>query len=397
MSGRPRVAIIGGGGGGLALAAFLAAADIEADVYEQASQLGEVGAGVQLGPNGLRLLDRIGLGDQVRGLGTELLPGSTYRRMDGAPTTPIQTTDSAGAYSAYGMHRADLISLLAGGVPADRIHTGKRVTAVEQSTGEATACFADGSRISADVVVGADGIHSVVRAQFAGSSEPVFSGTIAYRGLIDADRLDDWPPQLSELWMGQGKHFLVFPVRGGRMLNYVGFIPSDDRVRESWSAPGDPDELRAAFAGWDPRIEHVLARVESCFWWGLYDREPIDTWTHARVTLLGDAAHPMLPHLGQGVNQAIEDAATLAAMLRHHGAEVTTALEGYESLRLPRTRVMQTGSRQFGARFDRSGDARELDARDAEIQSARDFRLWIFDHDAASAADDAIRETHALS
>ncbi len=143
----------------------------------------------------------------------------------------------------------------------------------------------------------------------------MFHGTISYRGLVPRERLPDWPMDRWLMWAGPSKHFLVFPVRHGEMVNYVGFVPADEEMKESWSAPGNPDVLRAEFAGWDPRIGSVLAQVDTCFRWALYDREPLPTWTKGRLTLLGDAAHPMLPHLGQGANQSIEDGMALATIL----------------------------------------------------------------------------------
>jgi hypothetical protein len=131
-------------------------------------------------------------------------------------------------------------------------------------------------------------------------SKPVFHGTISYRGLVARERLPDWPMDRWQMWAGPSRHFLVFPVRHGTMVNYVGFVPTDEEMKESWSAPGDPAVLRREFEGWDPRIGHVLQQVDKTFRWALYDREPLPTWTKGRLTLLGDAAHPMLPHLGQG-------------------------------------------------------------------------------------------------
>jgi salicylate hydroxylase len=180
--------------------------------------------------------------------------------------------------------------------------------------------------------------------------------------------------------MGEGKHFLVYPVRRGELVNYVGFVPTDEAMRESWSAPGDPTVLAAEFAGWDPRVEGLLAQVEHTFRWGLYDREPLPTWTRGRLTLLGDAAHPMLPHVGQGANQAIEDGMALAAALSgaQRGDE-TAALAGYEQLRRNRTSEIQRGARANGRRYDSAYD--DLAVRDAEIAASVRFRRWLYDYD----------------
>lgn len=380
-----RVAVVGGGAGGLVAANALLRRGIDVTVYEQAPALGEVGAGVQIAPNSLRLLDRMGLGEGISRHGARLEPGSSYYRMDGTPIAPIQTTDSAGAYSLHGMHRADLITVLSEGLPEHIVRTGHQAVGFEQDADSARVRFANGEVIDADMVLGADGIHSVMREYASPGNAVVHSGSMAYRGLIPADKAPFWPRDISQIWMGHGKHFLVFPVRSGELINYVGFVPTGEQVRESWSATGDPDVLRAEFAGWDPRVEQLLECVESTFWWGLYDREPLPTWGEGRLTLLGDAAHAMLPHLGQGVNQSIEDAVVLATLLSAADHDsVPDVLQRYASIRRARTKIVQEGSRENGIRYD-SGYV-DLDQRDAEIAASRDFRLWLFDHDAETDA-----------
>ena len=208
-------------------------------------------------------------------------------------------------------------------------------------------------------------------------AKPVFSGVVAYRGLVP--RVDEYPAGAMRMWVGQSKHFLVFPVRAGRLLNYVGFVPSDTSVRESWSAPGDPAALAAHFAGWDPVIGEVIAAISgpggSGFQWGMYDRAPLPRWSSGRLTLLGDAAHPMLPHLGQGVNQALEDAVALATLLgaSTSSAGVPRALAAYQRLRRDRTARVQVGSRRQGAGWDSSG-SQLIDRR------------WIYEYDAWAEA-----------
>jgi salicylate hydroxylase len=227
------------------------------------------------------------------------------------------------------------------------------------------------------VVIGADGIHSALQGFVVAPAEPVFSGVVAYRGLVP--RLDAYPADAMRMWVGESKHFLVFPVRAGQLLNYVGFVQSDTAVRESWSASGDIAALAAHFAGWDPVIGQVIAAISgpggSGFQWGMYDREPLPRWSSGRLTLLGDAAHPMLPHLGQGANQALEDAVTLATLLgaSTSSADVPRALAAYERLRRDRTARVQLGSRRQGAGWDSSG-SQLIDRR------------WIYEYDAWAEA-----------
>jgi salicylate hydroxylase len=190
------------------------------------------------------------------------------------------------------------------------------------------------------------------------------------------------------MWLGKGKHFLAFPVRAGTIINYVGFVPADEEMKESWSAPGDPDILRREFAGWDPRIEELLKEVQATFRWALYDREPLPTWTKGRLSLLGDAAHPMLPHLGQGANQSIEDGMALATILgRVDGKAAPAALLAYERLRRERVAEIQRGARESGLRYDSA--YADLGVRDAEIAAHAAFRKRLYDHDVVPDAQTA--------
>jgi salicylate hydroxylase len=279
------------------------------------------------------------------------------------------------------MHRADLLGMLADRLPDGTVRPGRRCVGFAQDDDHAVVSFANGERTEADVVIGADGIHSSLQGWVVDPVEPVFSGVVAYRGVIPAERVPSWSAGTMRLWMGNGKHFLVFPVRAGRLLNYVGFVPSGIRLRESWSASGEPEALAQEFAGWDPVIGLVIDQIgDTGFRWGLYDRTPLRRWTRGRLTLLGDAAHPMLPHLGQGVNQAIEDAVALAAVLGVvDRSGVPTALEAYETLRRDRTAGIQLGSRRNGASYDASGGDR---TRGSSPQNRR----WIYDYDVETEA-----------
>jgi len=387
------VIVIGGGIGGLFAANALVAQGLSVAVYEQAPALGEIGAGVYVTPNAVRHLERVGLGAAVEKYGARVGAQSAYFRHDGTKIAPVQVADAAGWSACFGMHRADYIQLLAANLPAAIIHTGHRAVALEQDGRRARVTFAEGATAEADVVVGADGIHSAMRPHAYPPSTPVFHGTISYRGLIAAERLPGWPMDRWQMWAGAAKHFLVFPVRHGAMVNYVGFVPADEEMKESWSAPGNPDVLRREFEGWDPRVGRVLGEVDATFRWALYDREPLASWSRGRLTLLGDAAHPMLPHLGQGANQAIEDGMALATILgRARASAIPEALLAYERLRRERVAEVQLGARKHGLRVDSlSGD---LAVRDAELAAHAEFRKQLYSYDVVRHAEAAAALLH---
>ena len=380
MTFRPSVVIVGGGIGGLFAANALIAQGLRASVYEQASRLGEVGAGVFVTPNAVRHLERVGLGPAVERWGARVGAGSHYFRHDGTPIAPVQVTDASGWNATFGMHRADLVDFLAANLPAGVVHTGHRAVGFEQNDDVARVEFANGAVVEADVVVAADGIHSELRPHVVPPAQAVFHGTIAYRGLVARERLADWPMDRWQMWAGPLKHFLVFPVRRATMVNYVGFVPTDEEMRESWSAPGDPNVLRRAFEGWAPPVGNVLKEVDKTFRWALYDRDPLPMWTKGRLALLGDAAHPMLPHLGQGANQSIEDGMALATLLAQvSAATAPTALCAYDRLRRERVAEIQLGARRNGLRVD-SVDA-DLGARDAQLVAHAEFRKQLYTYD----------------
>jgi salicylate hydroxylase len=383
---RLRAVIVGGGIGGLSAANALIRHGLDVAVYEQAAVLGEVGAGVFIFPNGRRQLERMGLREPLAAVGAKVGEGSEFYRMDGRVVGRVLTTDSAGWNGLYGMHRADLLRVLADALPHGVVYTRHRFVALEQDARAARLFFANGNSAEADVVIAADGIQSALQRYVVEPSTPEYSGSRAYRGLVARAKVPGWREKAQQIWMGDGKHFIVFPVRRGELLNYVGFVPTESETVESWSSVGDRDELAASFAGWDARVVDLLARVETCFWWGLYDRAPLKAWTNGRLALLGDAAHAMLPHLGQGANQAIEDGVGLAVFLAgRHSGEIAERLKHYEAFRRARTDIVQAESRRNGLRYD--SRYQSLEQRDQEIAgSLHEFRRWLFDYDVEKAA-----------
>ena len=375
-----RVAIVGGGIGGIAAASALVQRGMDLRIYEQAPALTEVGAGVAIQPNGVRMLRHLGLGDELLRLGARWVDPQ-IRRPDGTYVAAMWPSELASQIEFYGMHRADLLAMFVNRLPPGIVHTGHRCVGFEQNDQQAVLTFANGARATADVVVAADGIHSALQQFVVAPSPPLFSGQVAHRGIVSAASVS-WPSGAMRNWLGAGKHFLVFPVRAGELINYVGFVNSAEQTRESWSAPGDPAALAREFAGWGPMVEAILAQAKNTFRWGLYDREPLASWTRGRLTLLGDAAHPMLPHAGQGANQAIEDGVALAAVLsRADRASAPRALQIYELLRRERTAGVQQRSRLNSARYYASGAE-----RDRALSAQHQERAWIWNYDAQAEA-----------
>jgi 2-polyprenyl-6-methoxyphenol hydroxylase-like FAD-dependent oxidoreductase len=380
-----RVAIVGGGIAGVAAANALLQRGMEVRLYEQAPALTEVGAGVAIQPNGTRMLKRLGLGDELTRRGARWVEPQ-FRRSDGTYAAAMWPPELASRIEFYGMHRADLLAMFVDRLPAGVVRTGHRCIGFEQNDEQAVIIFANGGHATADVVVAADGIHSTLQKFVVAPSAPLFSGSVAHRGVVSAASVA-WPTGAMRNWLGAGKHFLVFPVRAGELINYVGFVTTDEQTKESWSAPGDAAALAREFAGWDPMVEAIIAQVKTTFRWGLYDREPLGSWTRGRLTLLGDAAHPMLPHAGQGANQAIEDGIALATVLsRADRASAPRALLIYERLRREHTAGVQRKSRVNGARYEASSDLR---ARDQQLASQAQERAWIWNYDAEAEASAA--------
>jgi salicylate hydroxylase len=385
-----RVAIIGGGIGGLAAALGLHRFGIDVAVYEQAPALVEVGGGIQVAPNAARILYRLGLGpalerDAVRGVELHQRRWDDGRTLQKAPLNPLCSE----LYGAPHMtlHRADLQAILAAGLPAERIHLGHRLTGFSDSGDAVEAIFENGARITADILVGADGIHSTVRALLFGTEEPSFSGCVAYRGLVPAERIVDLGLQRdNQVWLGPSGHLVQYFVSAGRLLNFVGWTENDSWSREDWTDRATIERALAAFEGWHPQIQRIISAAGTCFIWALFDRDPLPRWSVGRVTLLGDACHPMYPFMAQGAAQAIEDGATLAALLTA-GGDPAAILRRYQELRLPRVTQLQQMSRANKYRYHMP-DGPEQQARDAAIAATRErapaAMRWLFGFDAGT-------------
>jgi salicylate hydroxylase len=388
------VGVVGGGIGGLAAAASLLRAGFDVHVFEQAAALSEVGAGIQVSPNASRLLHRLGMAEELARMGVRPLAWHQRRWDDGRTLLRTPLADAvveAFGFPHYQMHRADLLSALARMLPAERLHVGRRFVALTDHGNRVEATFEDGGRIDFDLLIGADGIHSSVRAALLGPESPRFTGCVAYRGLVPAERLADLRLEVaSEVWMGPGSHFVHYFVQEGRLVNWVALIERDTWTRESWTDRGEVADALAAYDGWHPQVCAILGSVDSTFIWALFDRAPLERWSVGRVTLLGDACHPMLPFMAQGSAQAIEDGATLTACLTCE-ADIPTALRRYEQLRLPRASRIQAMSATNKTRFHLP-DGPEQEERDALMASgSTDWAIkavaWIYGHDAGTLAE----------
>jgi len=346
-----RVAIIGGGIGGLTAANALSLAGVEAAVYEAAAELREIGAGVALHPNAMKVLRAIGLEDGVRAVAGQsqwqVLRNWKTGRVIGR-TSRRQQAASFGVEGATA-HRADLLDVLAGALPAGMVTLGKRCTQVRTDGEVAAARFADGSEIEADVIVGADGIHSPVRASLFGPDAPRFTGKICYRSIVPAAAVHGARPSgEGAQWLGPHGTIVLYPLRGEELINVVCHYDDASYRHESWITECRREEVLERYAGWHESLLRLFAAADTWYKWALYDRDPIPRWTRGRVTILGDAAHPMLPYLGQGACQAIEDGAVLATALSAEAADPVAGLDRYERTRQPRASRVVLTARERG-------------------------------------------------
>jgi salicylate hydroxylase len=390
-----RVVVVGGGIGGLTAALALRAVGCEVVVIERAERFGEIGAGVQLGPNATRVLRGLGLAGELGEVGVHPPTAQFLRWRDGAVlgAQPLaeQMEQRFGA-PYYTLYRPDLIEVLAAKLPAGVVRFGTAVTEVRAEPGQRPSVhLADGTSESADIVVGADGTHSAVRSSTVGDVPARFSGMCAYRALVPREAVDADAAAVVQVWLGPGRHLVAYPVgRQARYLNLVCVVPDPDWSTESWTAPGSADQLRAHFQDWSPRPRRLLESVsEPVFRWALYDREPLTGWSAPGTTLMGDACHPMLPFLAQGAAQAIEDAAALAVQLRDPDIDAGTALHRYEQARLPHTARIQRLSWENNTVYHLP-DGPEQERRDAAYGAAGSGPLesmaWMYGNDATQHA-----------
>jgi salicylate hydroxylase len=379
-----RVVIIGAGIGGLTAAAALRRFGMEVEVYEQAPQLGEVGAGLQIGPNAVKVIAALGLEEQLLETASEPtnIVSLDWKDANLRFREPLRAI-SQQAYGARYLtaHRADLHRLLQSRVPESSVHLNATLTKMSSTSSGAVATFQDGREVECDVLVGADGIHSVVRANLFGEQPARFTNQICWRAQIPMDAVPTrvGPGGSVHLehgeysgWIGPTGHVICYPIRAGKTLNIFAGRVSETWLAESWVTPSANEELLEAYSGWNEALLGMLKKADRCFKWGIYDRDPLKHWVSGRTALLGDAAHPMMPTLAQGAAISIEDGYALARNLAAANGDTDSGLAAYERERVPRASAVQLQAR---AQFE--------DNRKVPAPPPRD-RSWIFKHDATA-------------
>jgi salicylate hydroxylase len=382
------VIIAGAGIGGLTAAACLLKKGFKVRIYEQAAALGEVGAGIQTSANAVKVLYDIGLRDElekvaVRPQAFEFRRFNTGELMHRIPLGEQHEKANGAPY--YHLHRADIHELLARKVyelDPDCVTLNAKADGFEESAGGVTLKLADGSQIKGDVLIGADGIKSAIRSQFLGETPVSYTGDIAWRAVIPVERLPkDIMERVSTVWCGPKKHAVMYYLRGGKLMNFVGLVEHDQPETESWTQKRPWKELKADYEGWHPNIQTVIDAIDkdSCYRYALNNRPPVSNWSTEKVTLLGDSAHPTLPYMASGAVMAIEDSAVLARCLED-GASVPEALQRYQKNRLDRTaRIVNESTESRG--LYRIEDEDEMRKAFQEKNLTRSRAEWLYSYD----------------
>ncbi|HJL60402.1 MAG TPA: FAD-dependent monooxygenase [Pseudomonadales bacterium] len=380
-----RILIAGGGIGGITAALCLAKKGISVDVFEQSSEFGEVGAGLQLSPNCTRVLHYLGLENGLRSLAFIPTRAEVRHWKTGKLLDAMLLDDSRGDLPYYHMHRADLMSVLLEAASQHsliQLHADSRVETIEELADQ-IQIMAGSASFSGDALVGADGIHSVVRTALFGEQDTDFTGNVAWRAVLKADSIPAGVvPPVASVWWGPGGHFVHYYVRSGELINCVGVVEKEGWEVESWTRHGDLSELKQEFAGWHQNIQLLIDNIDpdDCFKWALFDRSPMRTWSRDRMTLLGDACHPTLPYMAQGAAMAIEDAAVLAICVEKEDG-IDRAFSVYETIRRDRTAMIQNGSRRNSKIFHLKGLSAWFRNRALIFSPVQRIMKGVYEHD----------------
>lgn len=382
-----RVGIVGAGLGGLAAALALQQRGISVSVFEQTTRLSEVGAGITLSPNATKVINGLGLENELAAAATQVRKQGVLHFADGRILAQNDRGDLPferyGAHY-YQLHRADLHSILVQALAArapGALELGRQVVEFAEDRSGVEIAFADGHRTAVDVLVGCDGIRSDARERLFGSRPPLFTGSVAWRGLVPAERVRDLAlPLKSAMMIAPGRNIGLYPIRNETLINYVAICAQAEWTEEGWNIASSPEELLAHFVGWYPPVLELLGATppDACFKWGLFEHRPFERWSVGRVTLLGDAAHAMLPYMGQGAAMAMEDGVVLARCLASLD-DPAAALAVYESARKPRTTLCQMESKAKGLRWS-GEDTEKYD----QSRHRNEETLGLFDYDAAT-------------
>jgi len=388
-----KVLIVGAGIGGLTAALAALRRGLEVEVYEQAQELTEVGAGLQLSANGTRVFYQLGVGEALKAQSCEAA-GKEIRLWNTGETWKLFDLGKASVerygYPYFTVYRPDLLDVLLAALGRDRIHLGAKCVGFSQGAEGVQVLFENHSSVKCDVLIGADGVHSQVRQSLFGQDRPQFTGLVVWRGIVPMEKL---PKHMARMvgsnWVGPGAHVVHYPLRSGKVMNFVGALERSDWQVESWSARGTTEELAADFVGWHEDVQALIRNIPAPYKWALMTRPPMERWTAGRVTLLGDACHSMVPFLAQGAVMAIEDGFVLGRCLQKY-ADAEVALARYEDARRERTRKAVEGSTANIARFHHPAladpaKAREYVEREWAGQNVAERYEWLFRYDAVTA------------
>ena len=397
---RPRILIAGAGIGGLATALALLQRGFDVQIYEQAPELRELGAGFQSSANGTRVLFALGLEQEIRRIATEP-EGKEVRLWNSGQTWKLFDL-GAESVAAYGypylmLHRGDCHRVLAEAVmrlAPGAIHLGQRCSGYRQTPTGAALVLDNGTEIEGDVLIGADGVHSRIRQAMFGDDKPFFTGCMAWRGLVPVEKLPvHMRRSVGTNWIGKGGHIVHYLLRAGELFNFVGVVERSDWLVESWTVPGTREECAQDYAGWNEDIQTAISHIDVPYKWALMGRAPLEHCHEGRVALLGDAFHPTLPFLAQGAMMALEDSMVMARALERHPGNPQHALAVFQRERLERTSKIVLGSTENAKRFHNpllaeAAEAQKYVDREWSRDKVNARYDWLFRYDATAVSVD---------